>query len=229
MVRLRRSSIARDSIGALALALDAKDPPSRHHADRVARYAQAVGARLDLDARRLERLVAAALLHDIGVLGVPDALLQRDDELHPHELDIVREHAVIGARILEAAGLHEIAPWVRHHHERIDGRGYPDKLAGEAIPLESRIIGVVEALETITASRYQRQRRASAIDELDDHKGTQFDAAVTDALIELIVSGDLEGLEDPPLLRFTDYCRLHDPEWVVTHGGARRRLSSMPG
>jgi len=219
----------RDSVGALVLALDAKDPPSRNHSDRVARYAQALGERLGFDPRRLERLVAAALLHDIGVLGVPDALLQRDDELLPHELDVVREHAVIGARVLEAAGLHEIAPWVRHHHERIDGRGYPDGLMGDSIPLESRIIAVVEALETITASRYRRPRRASAIDELDAQKGTHLEAEVTDALIELIVSGELEGGRDPPLLQFADYCRLHDPEWVVRRRAGRARLSSLPG
>jgi HD-GYP domain-containing protein (c-di-GMP phosphodiesterase class II) len=229
MMRTRRNSIQRDTVRALSLALDAKDPESRHHSDRVARYAYALGERLDFDVAHLERLTAAALLHDIGVLGVPDALLQRSDELLPHELDVVREHAVIGGRILEAAGLADIAPWVRHHHERIDGRGYPDRLAGDAIPIESRIIGLVEALETITANRYTRPRRASALDELEDHKGTQFDAAVTDALVELITSGDLEHRLDPPLIKLVEDGRIHDPEWVVTNQGGRRRLASIPG
>src|SRR3954471_6738893 len=196
-MRTRRSTLPLETVRALALALDAKDPESRHHSDRVARYAYALGERLGFDTERLERLTAAALLHDVGVLAVPDALLQRDDELLPHELDIVREHAVIGGRILDAAGLPDVADWVRHHHERIDGRGYPDGLAGDAIPLESRIIGVVEALETITAARYERPRRANAIDELEDHVGTQFDPQVTEALVELLVGGDLEKFEDP--------------------------------
>ncbi|MFL5838900.1 MAG: HD-GYP domain-containing protein [Thermoleophilaceae bacterium] len=228
-MRTRRSTLPHETVRSLALALDAKDPQSRHHSDRVARYAYALGECLRFDVHRLERLTAAALLHDIGVLAIPDALLQRDDELLPHELDVVREHAVIGGRILDAAGLPEIARWVRHHHERIDGRGYPDGLAGDAIPIESRIISVVEALETITANRYQRARRASALDELDAHKGTQFDAAATEALAELIVSGELEHRLDPPLVKLVEGGRIHDPEWVVTSRGGRGRLASMPG
>src|SRR3954464_566440 len=124
-MRTRRSSFPHDTVRSLALALDAKDPQIRHHSDRVARYAYALGERLGLDVERLERLTAAALLHDVGVLAVPDALLLRDvvwlgrpagclqpdDELLPHELDIVREHAVIGGRILDAAGLPDVADW----------------------------------------------------------------------------------------------------------------------
>jgi response regulator RpfG family c-di-GMP phosphodiesterase len=103
------------------------------------------------------------------VVGVTAAVLQGAPVV-TFDLDVVREHAVIGGRILDAAGMPEVARWVRHHHERIDGRGYPDGLIGDAIPLESRIIAVVEALETITANRYERQgRRASALDEIDAH------------------------------------------------------------
>lgn len=210
---------------ALSVALDARDPEARHHSDRVARYAYALGERLGMEPRRLDQLTAAALLHDIGVLGIPDSLLRRDDQLMPHELDVMRDHPVIGARIVEAAGLPEIAPWIRHHHERPDGRGYPDGLVGDAIPIESRIIGVVEALETITANRYARpSRRASALDELDAHKGTQFDPEITDALVEMITSGDLERRLVPPLVKLTESGRIHDPEWVVSTQGGRRRL-----
>ncbi|HEX6713565.1 MAG TPA: HD domain-containing phosphohydrolase [Thermoleophilaceae bacterium] len=209
---------------ALSAALDARDPEVRHHSDRVARYAYALGLRLGMDEGHLDDLTAAALLHDVGVLGIPDALLRRSDPLRPHELDMMRDHPVIGARIAEAAGLPEIAPWIRHHHERIDGRGYPDGLIGDAIPLESRIIAVVEALETITANRYERPgRRASAVDELDAHKGTQFDAHITDALLELIMSGELERGVEPPLVAKVASGRIHDPEWVVA-GAGRFRL-----
>jgi putative nucleotidyltransferase with HDIG domain len=212
---------------ALSAALDARDPDVRHHSDRVARYAYALGRRLGMDAQRLDELTAAALLHDVGVLGIPDSLLRRSDPLLPHELDVMRDHPVIGARIVEAAGMPEIAPGIRHHHERIDGFGYPNRLQGEAIPLESRIIGVVEALETITANRYARSgRRASAIDEIDAHKGTQFDAAIADALVEMIVSGELEGGIEPPLMKLTESGRIHDPEWVVA-GAGRFRLSTV--
>lgn len=209
---------------ALSAALDARDPEVRHHSDRVARYAYALGRRLGMDDGHLDDLTAAALLHDIGVLGIPDALLRRSDPLRPHELDVMRDHPVIGARIAEAAGLPGIAPWIRHHHERVDGRGYPDGLIGDAIPPESRIIAVVEALETITANRYARPgRRASAVDELDAHKGTQFDARITDALLELIMSGELERGVEPPLVTQVASGRIHDPEWVVT-GHGRFRL-----
>jgi putative nucleotidyltransferase with HDIG domain len=211
---------------ALSAALDARDPEVRHHSDRVARYAYALGRRLGMDDERLDQLTAAGLLHDVGVLGIPDNLLRRSDALLPHELDVMRDHPVIGARIVEAAGIPEIAPWIRHHHERVDGRGYPDGLIGDAIPRESRIIAVVEALETITANRYQRPgRRASAVDELDAHKGTQFDAEITDALLELIMSGELEGGIEPPLMQVTDAGRIHDPEWVVA-GHGRFRLGT---
>ena len=209
---------------ALCAALDARDPEVRHHSDRVARYAYALGQRMEMDEQQLDALSAAALLHDVGVLGIPDSLLRRSDALLPHELDVRRDHPVIGARIVEAAGLPEIAPWIRHHHERVDGRGYPDGLIGDAIPPESRIIAVVEALETITANRYARPgRRASAVDELDAHKGTQFDAHITDTLLELIMSGELEGGIEPPLLKLTEPGRIHDPEWVVA-GHGRFRL-----
>lgn len=221
-MRTRRSSTPRETLLALSVALDAKDPDCRHHSDRVARYAYALGEHLGMDAAALDSLTAAALLHDIGVLGIPDGLLRRSDRLLPHELDVVREHSVIGARILEAAGLSQLATWVRHHHERIDGRGYPDGLIGDAIPVESRIIGVVEALETITANRYARPgRRASALDELEAHKGTQFDARITDALLDLIVSGGLERKLEPPLVKLLEPGRIHDPQWVVSsrHGG----------
>jgi HD-GYP domain-containing protein (c-di-GMP phosphodiesterase class II) len=224
-MRTRRSSTSRETLLALSVALDAKDPDCRHHSDRVARYAYSLGEHLGMDTSALDKLTAAALLHDIGVLGIPDALLRRNDQLLPHELDVVREHSVIGGRILEAAGLPEIAPWVRHHHERIDGRGYPDRLAGDAIPRESRIIAVVEALETMTANRYARPgRRASAIDELDAHKGTQFDAEVTDALIDLIVSSQLERRLEPPLVKLLEAGRIHDREWVVSRSSDRSGL-----
>jgi putative nucleotidyltransferase with HDIG domain len=227
-MRTRRSSLSREALLALSVALDAKDPDCRHHSDRVARYAYSLGEHLGMDAEALDQLTAAALLHDIGVLGIPDALLRRNDRLLPHELDVVREHAVIGARIVEAAGLPEIARWVRHHHERIDGRGYPDGLAADAIPRESRVIAVVEALETITANRYERPgRRASALDELDAHKGTQFDTEITDALIDLIVSGDLERRLEPPLVKLLESGRIHDREWVVSSQGGRMRLTPV--
>jgi HD-GYP domain-containing protein (c-di-GMP phosphodiesterase class II) len=218
-------------VRALGLALDARDPLTRHHSDRVARYALAVGIRLgcDNDPNHLENLIAAAFLHDIGILGVPDGVIQKDGGFLAHEMQLMREHAVIGERILDGSGMPLQAKWVRHHHERVDGTGYPDGLEGEAIPFESRVIAVVESLEAMTAARYDRSRHGSALDELESHKGTQFDPAITDALLDLIVSQELEDVAyDSTLTGIIKDSRLHDPEWVLGRSAARRRrLSSV--
>jgi HD-GYP domain-containing protein (c-di-GMP phosphodiesterase class II) len=215
-----------EAVRALGLALDARDPLTRHHSDRVARYAIALGIRLgcDEEPRRLENLIAAAFLHDIGVLGVPDGVIQKEGGFLAHEMQLMREHAVIGERLLDGAGMPRQAKWVRHHHERVDGTGYPDGLAGDAIPFESRLIAVVESLEAITAARYDRPRSGSALDELDSHKGTQFDPEITDALLDLIVSQELDDVVyDSKMTELIKESRLHDPEWVLSRSAARRR------
>lgn len=218
-------------VRALALALDARDPLTRHHSDRVAKYSIALGIKLGLDKEppRLEHLISAGLLHDIGILGVPDGLIQKEGGFLAHEMQMMREHAVIGERILDAVGMRQQAKWVRHHHERIDGRGYPDGLKGEAIPFESRLIGIVEALESITAARYDRPRHGSALDELEANKGTQFDPEITDALLDLVINQELEDLRyNTPLSEVIKEGRLHDPEWVLSRSASRRRrLSSV--
>ena len=218
-------------VRALALALDARDPLTRHHSDRVAKYAIALGIKLGLDKepQRLEHLISAGLLHDIGILGVPDRLIQKEGGFLPHEMQMMREHAVIGERILDGVGMRQQAKWVRHHHERVDSQGYPDGLKGEAIPFESRLIGIVEALESITAARYDRPRHGSALDELEANKGTQFDPEITDALLDVVINQELEDLRyNTPLSEVIKEGRLHDPEWVLSRSASRRRrLSSV--
>jgi len=220
-----------DVIRALALALDARDPLTRHHSDRVARYATALGLKLGLDKEpnRVENLYTAALLHDVGILGVPDGLIQKEGGFLAHEMQLMRDHAVIGERILDGCGMPQIAKWVRHHHERVDGQGYPDGLQGDAIPFESRLIAIVEALESMTAARYDRPRHGSAMDELEANKGSQFDPEITDALLDLVISQELEAVEfQSPLTEIVKGSRLHDPEWVLSRSAARRRrLSSV--
>jgi HD-GYP domain-containing protein (c-di-GMP phosphodiesterase class II) len=213
-------------VRALGLALDARDPLTRHHSDRVARYAMALGLRLgcDKEPNRLENLIAAAFLHDVGIIGVPDGVIQKEGGFLAHEMQLMREHAVIGERLLDAAGMTLQAKWVRHHHERVDGQGYPDGLVGDAIPFESRLIAIVESLEAMTAARYDRPRHGSALDELESHKGSQFDPDITDALLDLIVSQELEdGAYDSALTEIIKDSRLHDPEWVLSRSAARRR------
>jgi HD-GYP domain-containing protein (c-di-GMP phosphodiesterase class II) len=123
----------------------------------------------------------------------------------------------------------QVAKWVRHHHERVDGQGYPDGLSGDAIPLESRLIAVVEALESMTAARYDRPRHGSALDELEANRGGQFDPEIIDMLLTLIMSQELEDVQyDSPLTEIVKGSRLHDPEWVLSRSAARRRrLSSV--
>jgi HD-GYP domain-containing protein (c-di-GMP phosphodiesterase class II) len=220
-----------DVVRALGLALDARDPLTRHHSDRVARYAIALGLRLgcDQEPHRLENLIAAAFLHDVGIIGVPDGVIQKEGGFLAHEMQLMREHAVIGERLLDGAGMPLLAKWVRHHHERVDGTGYPDGLVGDAIPFESRIIAVVESLEAMTAARYDRQRHGSALDELESHRGTQFDPDITDALLDLIMSQGLDEVTyDSALTEMIKDSRLHDPEWVLSRSAARkRRLTSV--
>ena len=213
------------AVRALSAALDARDPLTRLHCERVARYAVAVAIRLGLDEEpeRLEALTLAALLHDIGVIGVPDAVLAKPGPLEAAEFTAMAEHAAIGETLLLASGLTDLAGWVRHHHERVDGTGYPDGLEGDDIPLESRIIGVVEALEAMTAARYVRPREGTALDELEQHAGTQFDADVTGALIDLLGSdgGRME------LLAVRMPGADQSPSTLITRRFARRPSNSV--
>ena len=177
---------------ALARAVDAKDAGTRGHSETVAALAASIGARLGIEGDNLERLRLAGLLHDVGKIGVPDALLQKPGPLSTEEERQMHEHVSIGQAILNAAEMPIEAEWVLHHHERCDGNGYPTGLLEEEIPLESRIIAVADAFEAITGERAYRKARDAqdAIGELRAHVGSQFDGQCVDALAELIESGD---------------------------------------
>jgi len=130
----------------------------------------------------------AGLLHDVGKIGVPDALLQKAGPLASHERDEMREHVTVGHRILISAELPVEATWVLHHHERLDGTGYPAGLAAEAIPLESRIIAVADAFEAMIGTRpyHDGISAEAALAELARHAGTQFDARCVEALVDAV-------------------------------------------
>src|SRR5256885_126195 len=130
---------------ALARAPDAKDAGTRSHSETVAQLCVAIGERMHIDPTGLERLRLAGLLHDVGQIGVADAILQKPGALAPEELSAMTEHVEIGHAILLAAELPTEAFWVLHHHERLDGNGYPSRLRGAAVPVESRIIAVADA------------------------------------------------------------------------------------
>jgi diguanylate cyclase (GGDEF)-like protein/putative nucleotidyltransferase with HDIG domain len=173
---------------ALARAVDAKDAGTRSHSETVAQLCVAIGERLQIEPVQLERLRLAGLLHDVGKIGVADAILQKPDALAPEEQFAMTEHVEIGHAILLAAELPIEAHWVLHHHERFDGDGYPGGLKAAGIPIESRIIAVADAFEAMTGTRPYREAVSveEAVEELQAHSGTQFDARCVDALVEVV-------------------------------------------
>jgi HD-GYP domain-containing protein (c-di-GMP phosphodiesterase class II) len=173
---------------ALARAVDAMDASPRSHCQTVSQLTAGIGAESGLDDARLARLRLAGLLHDVGKIGVPDAILNKPAKLTDEEYAVMQRHSLLGHEIVAAAGLGEEGRWVRHHHERVDGRGYPDRLAGDEIPLESRIILVADAFEAMTSDRPYRRApgREFALEQLCDGAGSQFDADVVDALCRVL-------------------------------------------
>jgi HD-GYP domain-containing protein (c-di-GMP phosphodiesterase class II) len=178
----------------LAETLDLRDPATARHARTVGLYAQHTAAALGLAEDRVERIHAAGVLHDLGKLGIADAILYKPGPLDDAEWREMKRHPEIGARILEHAGLSDIARWVRSHHERIDGLGYPDRMPAAEIPLESKILAVADAYEAMIAHRpYRRGLGATeARAELVRCSGTQFDPAVVDAFLSTLTD-DLDA------------------------------------
>jgi two-component system cell cycle response regulator len=168
----------------LAEALDIRDPRTARHSETVGRYAEAMARRLGLEPERVERIRLAAILHDIGKIGVADSILYKAGPLTDEEWAEIRNHPEIGARLLSAPGLGDLRAWVLAHHERVDGGGYPLGLSGDEIPLEARIIAVADAFEAMLADRPYRvgRPREQALAELERCGGTQFDPQVVGAL-----------------------------------------------
>lgn len=155
--RLQRAFF--QSLLGLANAVDAKDPYTRGHSDRVAGWARRMALASGLEDEAAERVAQAGLLHDLGKIGVPEAILRKPGPLTADEQETMRRHPVIGAQILAPLEFFEDgAAIVRHHHERHDGAGYPDRLAGPAIPLGARIIAVADVWDALTSDRPYRPR-----------------------------------------------------------------------
>jgi diguanylate cyclase (GGDEF)-like protein/putative nucleotidyltransferase with HDIG domain len=175
----------------LAETLDLRDVSTARHSQTVGRYAEEIARAVGLPGERVERIRAAGVLHDIGKLGIADAVLQKPGPLNDDEWADMRRHPELGARILDHANLRDISGWVLAHHERLDGRGYPHGLAGEAIPLEARILAVADAYEAMTADRPYRAGLGhdAARDELRACSGTQFDPRVVDAFLAVLTRG----------------------------------------
>lgn len=190
-VRLREQAEQRAATQSevLAVALDARDRYTGSHSERVVQLCRAVGERLGLTSPELAELELVARMHDIGKLGVPDAILNKQGPLDRAEWAVMREHPVWGEQLLRRIpGLEGIATLVRAEHERWDGGGYPDGLSGEQIPLASRIVLVCDAFHAMTSNRPYRQAMSleQAVSELGEHAGSQFDPRVVEALLQVL-------------------------------------------
>jgi diguanylate cyclase (GGDEF)-like protein/putative nucleotidyltransferase with HDIG domain len=175
------------TIEALAIAIDAKDEVTHDHVHRVQIYATGLARLVGLSEAEVEALKAGALLHDIGKLAVPDYILNKPDKLTTAEFDRMKVHTIVGAEILTRVGFpYPVVPVVRHHHERWDGRGYPDGLRGEQIPMTARILSVVDCFDAVREDRQYRKAmtREQAIDLIKGASGTMYDPDIVDLFLE---------------------------------------------
>ena len=185
-------------VQSLTAALEARDGYTSDHSDEVRLLAVAVARRLGLDERGVAEVEAVAILHDVGKIGVPDRILHKPGPLDDDEWSLMRQHPIIGERILRPLpGLEGVAQAVRHEHERWDGGGYPDGLAGDEIPLPSRIVLACDAWHALVSDRPYRSAlsRPLARAELIRCGGTQFDPKVVEALLACL---DGDGPAAPP-------------------------------
>ena len=180
---------ARGVIAALANAVEAKDATTELHCQRLAGFAHQLGMRAGLEPQELKGLVFGALLHDIGKIGVSDAILNKTGPLSAVEWHAMREHPIIGERITEPlASSSDFSPIIRSHHERWDGQGYPDHLRGEEIPFGARVVGIVDAYDAMIHDRPYRGARTvgAALEEIRRLAGLQFDPELARMFIEIV-------------------------------------------
>ena len=185
-----------DTVTALAFAIDAKDHYTQGHSQAVSRLAAQIARQMGLSDAVIEEVRLGGILHDIGKIGVPEAVLNKPSRLTPEEYEVMKSHTVLGAKILEplkVKAIERIRGMVRHHHEMVDGTGYPDRLKGENIPLGARIITVADCFDTMVSERAYKPGRSmeEAMEELHRCCGTQFDPSVVEAFVRsLETSGD---------------------------------------
>ncbi|MCJ7498934.1 HD domain-containing protein [bacterium] len=192
----------KETISALAEAVEAKDAYTRGHCDRVARISLAIAKRAGLETARCMELELAAILHDIGKIGVEEGVVGKLGPLNPDETRDMRHHPEIGARILSPlSSLKKVGSYVKHHHEHYDGTGYPNRLKGEKIPLPSRIILLADAFDAMTTDRPYREAltRKEAFQRINLGRGNQFDPRIVDIFFALADEGYVDAVygDDP--------------------------------
>ncbi len=183
-----------ETIKTLAAAVDAKDPYTRGHSERVSSYSMAIARHLGLAPEAVFRIRIAAILHDVGKLGVRDEVLKKPGKLTPEEFEEMKRHPAIGAQIMEPIRLlRDILPGIRNHHERWDGQGYPDGLKGEEIPMVARIISVADTFDAMTTNRpYQTALSLDyVLAKMREMAGSRYDERVVEALVEAVRRGDI--------------------------------------
>ncbi len=188
-----------ETIRTLAAAIDAKDPYTHGHSERVSSYSMAVSRHLELNQEEVFRVHIAAILHDVGKLGVRESILNKPGGLSDEEFEVMRQHPSIGAQIMSPIRmLKDIIPGIRNHHETWDGTGYPDSLKGEQIPMVARIIGVADTFDAMTTTRPYQQ--AMTLDyvlaKMRSMSGSRFDPVVVEAFMAAVEEGDIS----PPTL-----------------------------
>ena len=196
-------------IAALANAVEAKDPNTEQHCGRLAELALGVARRMDVGAEIREAIAFGAVLHDVGKIGVREEVIRKVGALNEQEWIEMRRHPLIGEAIVEPLRMGKlVAPIVRGHHERWDGRGYPDGLAGLRIPLGARIVGVVDAYDAMVHDRPYRARLSDdeARSQMLSNRGSQFDPEIADVFLEYLA--DQDGLDDLSVVV--------DPVWTIS-------------
>lgn len=184
-----------ETIIAIAKAVDAKDERTSQHSQRVSQYSEMIARELGFSEKECENLRRAALMHDIGKIGIPDAILNKPARLTDDEYAVMKSHVTRGSEILKDFTMIEhVVEGARFHHERYDGKGYPDGLKGEEIPLYGRIIGVADAFDAMTANRVYRKQMdfGYVLNEMKNGRGTQFDPHIVDIMLRLIDEGKID-------------------------------------
>lgn len=187
-----------ESIEVLRKTVEVKDVYTRGHSDRVSEYSLLIGEKLNLPADQMKILKIGALFHDIGKIGIPDAILLKNDKLTNDEYSEIKNHPAIGAHILSNASIFsDIIPIVKHHHERFDGKGYPSKLGGENIPYLARIVSVADTFDAMTSRRSYRQALDFnyTMSEIEKCRGTQFDPKIADVFLDILKTNPSKIIE----------------------------------
>ena len=178
-----------ESIETIRYTVEAKDPYTRGHSDRVSQISVLIGQKLGLSEQNLRRLHIGGLFHDVGKIGVPDNILQKNGHLSEEEYAEIKKHTTIGAHILSSASIfQDILPIVKYHHEKYDGTGYPEGLKGEDIPYLARITAIADTFDAMTSKRVYRNAMSleTVIEEFKKCKGTQFDPEIDEVFLNIL-------------------------------------------